>query len=234
MVSDDDVAEDGVASVEETTILSGDEQAVVGSVEETVFTDVAQEVVVASVQESISISADTAAVHEGSQHDTGQEIVASVQESIPISVDEESPPNMLDAEGIASLGRRASLGDDINDSLEEALHVDVIAPAGGISIPFKFATAYVFEGDKDKFSKPPFHTQKAKEVERTEEEIPFGLIGFKFPLSMFAKWYADCFYHYYYMFDIVKYGGVKIGLSILVRYKGRSHIVNHAAVPSFA
>ena len=37
-----------------------------------------------------------------------------------------------------------------------------------------------------------------------------------------------------YMFDIVKYGGVKIGLSILVRYKGRSHIVNHAAVPSFA
>ena len=43
-------------------------------------------------------------VHEGSQRDTGQEVVASVQESIPISVDEESPPSMLDAEGIASLG----------------------------------------------------------------------------------------------------------------------------------
>ena len=126
------------------------------------------------------------------------------------------------------------MGDDINDSLEEVFHVDVIAP-GGISNPFKFAsTAYVFEGDKDKFSKPLFHTQK--EVEQTEEEVPFGFIGFKFPLSaMFAKWYADCFYHYYYIFDIVKYGGVKIGLSsILVRYKGRSHIVDRAAVPSFA
>ena len=74
-----------------------------------------------------------------------------------------------------------------------------------------------------------------EEVERTGEEVPFGFIGFKFPLSMFAKqWYADCFYHYYYMFDIVKYGGAKIGLSILVRYKGRSQIVDHAAVPSFA
>ena len=66
MMVSDDVAEDGVASVEEMTILSGDVQAVVvGSVEETVFTDVAQEVVVASVEESISITADTA-VNEGS------------------------------------------------------------------------------------------------------------------------------------------------------------------------
>ena len=191
-VQEVDSQEGCVASVEETSV-----QQVVPSVvqEEMVTTiddegthrDTVQEVDVAPVEESIFISPDT--VDGGSHQDTTvqQDTVASVEESgVAISLDDASPPSMLlDAEVII-----ASLEDNINVSLEEASNLDVIA-AGGISNPFKFSTAYVFEGDKDEFSKPLYHTpRKLNGLEKrfhTASLVQYS----EFPISMFANWYAE-------------------------------------------